>query len=125
MRRDGSISEVACFGLIVGVVSLLVLAFVDMCLMRGDGPPVSGVVIGQGFTPGQTSFGTVTNSDGTVGTTVSRSEDVYTVVVQTEGRKEAIRVRRRVWESLKDGQPVYVRRMVSPIFGFRESRLAD
>lgn len=125
MRRDGSVSEVACFGLMAGIVVLVLLAVVDLCLMRDAGPPVPGVVVGQGFTPGQTSIGTVTHQNGTVGTTVSRSEDVYTVVVQTADRKEAIRVRRWAWESMKDGQAVYVRRLVSPVFGFRSTTLAD
>ncbi len=123
MRRDNSVSETFCVVVGAGVLILLAVALVDLCTFRDDGSPVPGVVAGQGFVPGQTSTGVGFASNGDTITTVSRSQDVYTVVVRTADRTEAMEVSRSVWSRLRDGDAVAVQYRVSSIFGFTSRQL--
>ncbi len=123
MWRDNSVSEAFCSVLVVGVLIMLAVGLVDLCTFRDDGPAVPGVVYGMGFVPGQTSTGVGFSSNGDTITTVSRSQDVYTVVVRTADRTEAMEVSRGVWSRLRDGDAVAVQYRVSVIFGFTSRRL--
>lgn len=119
MDTDGKI----LLGIIGGLVLFIVIVLVDACTERNVGQPVWGVVVGSGFTAGQTHVGTGTAANGQVVTTVSYSGPDYSVFVQLPDRRVVVEVSRQVWESVKDGDKVAVQFRETALFGFGSKRL--
>ena len=108
---------------IVVVLAVCGLFIVDLLTFHNDGPPVPGVVAGQGYVPAQTHVGTAVGSNGQVMTTVSSTGPDYSVIVHLDGRRVVVDVSQRVWERVKDGDKVAVQFRRTAMFGFNGMRL--